>query len=134
MKVAHKLIIALLVAVAGICTPALSEEVCSIVSGAVLIAQDDENTYLGKITASTDSDSIFNKYGTFGSEYSSTSIWNKFSQFGSEFSSHSPFNKFTSTPPMMVKGGKIIGYLSANKTMNSSITPNLLRALCEDDL
>ncbi len=111
-----------------------AEDVCLIVSGAKIIAQDDENTYLGKISNSYDSESIFNEYGTYGSEYSSNSIWNEYSTFGSEYSSYSPFNKYTSTPPMIIKDGKIIGYLSANKSIEASISPNLLKALCEDEL
>lgn len=111
-----------------------ANEVCPIVSGAKLIAQDDKNTYLGEISNSYASESIFNEYGTYGSEYSSDSIWNEYATFGSEYSSYSPFNEYTSTPPMMVKGGKIIGYLTANKNIGASISPNLLKALCESEL
>ncbi len=111
-----------------------AEDGCSIVSGAKLIAQDSENTYLGKISNSYDSESIFNEYGTYGSEYSSNSIWNEYSTFGSEYSSYSPFNEYTSTPPMIIKDGKIIGYLSAIKSIEASISPNLLKALCENKL
>ena len=110
------------------------EEVCSIVTGAVIIAQDDENTFLGKITNTYDIKSIFNDYGTHGSEYSSSSIWNEYGTFGSEYSTFSPFNKYTSTPPMIIKNKKIIGYLSVNKNLRSAISPNLLKALCKDEL
>ena len=113
---------------------AQANEMCSIVNGANLLAQNDENTYLGEITNRYASDSILNEYGTYGSEYSSNSIWNKYSPFGSEYSSYSPFNEYTSTPPMMIKGGKIIGYLTASNSIKASISPNLLKALCEDEL
>ena len=113
---------------------AQANEMCSIVNDAKLLAQNDENTYLGEITNRYASDSILNEYGTYGSEYSSNSIWNKYSIFGSEYSSYSPFNEYTSTPPMMIKGGKIIGYLTVNNSINTSISPNLLKALCEDEL
>lgn len=98
--------------------------------GAVIIAQDDANTYLGKITSPYDSDSIFNEYGTYGSEYSFTSIWNDYSTFGSEYSTYSPFNEYTSTPPMIIKDKRIIGYLTTNKYIQGAISPNLLKALC----
>jgi hypothetical protein len=111
-----------------------AEELCTMVDGTFVIAQDDENTYLGKITNGYDSDSIFNEYGSYGSEYSSSSIWNQYATFGSKYSSYSPFNEYTSTPPMIVKNRKIIGYLSANKNVRSSITPDLLKALCKDEL
>jgi len=111
-----------------------AEEVCDIVKESVLIAQDNKNTYLGKITNSYDSESIFNEYGTYGSEYNSSSIWNQYATFGSEYSSYSANNSYTSTPPMIIKNKKIVGYLSANKSIKSSISPNLLKALCKDDL
>lgn len=113
---------------------AKAEEVCDIVKGAALIAQDDKNTFLGKITNSYGSESIFNEYGTYGSEYNSSSIWNQYATFGSEYSSYSPHNSYTSTPPMIIKNRKILGYLSANKSLRSSISPNLLKALCKDEL
>lgn len=128
-------ILASLVLAFAISAPAqAAEELCSIVSSAVLVAQDDENTYLGKITNSYDSESIFNEYGTYGSEYSSSSIWNKYATFGSEYSSYSPFNEYTSTPPMIIKNRKIIGYLSVNKNLGASVSLNLLSALCKDEL
>ena len=111
-----------------------AQDVCSIVRGAKILAQDSQNTYLGKITNSYDSDSIFNDYGSYGGQYSSTSIWNQYATFGGEYNTYSPFNKYTSTPPMMIKGGKVIGYITANKSIASSITPNMLKALCKDKL
>jgi hypothetical protein len=114
--------------------PAHAQDVCSILNGAVIVAQDSNNTVLGKITNSFDSDSIFNEFGTYGNEFSSNSIWNEFSTFGNEFNPDSPFNEFSSSPPMIIKGGKVVGYLSANKSIRSSISPNLLKALCKDAL
>lgn len=114
--------------------PAHAQDACSILSGSVIVAQDSSNTVLGKITNSFDSDSIFNEFGTYGNEFSSDSIWNEFSTFGNEFGSNSPFNEFSSSPPMIIKGGKVIGYLSANKYIRNSISPNVLKALCEDSL
>lgn len=129
-----KQLVILLLSFATILMNARAEEVCDIVKGSVLIAQNDKNTFLGKIASAYDSDSIFNEYGTYGSEYNSSSIWNQYATFGSEYSAYSPHNSYTSTPPMIIKNKKIIGYLSANKTIKSSITPNLLKALCKDDL
>ena len=114
--------------------PAIAEELCSVVSGAVVIAQDSKNTFLGKITNSFDSQSIFNEFGNYGNEFSSSSIWNSFSEFGNEFNSYSPFNEFSSSPPMIIKNQKILGYLSSNKSVRPAISPNLLKALCKDGL
>ncbi len=113
---------------------AAQSDACQRLSGASIVAQDDENTLLGTISSKFDGKSIFNQFGTYGSEFSGKSIWNQFSQYGSEFSAYSPFNKFSATPPFIVKGGKIIAYLSANKALQGAISPNLLKALCEDEL
>ena len=109
-----------------------AEEICDILNGAVIIGQDSNKTFLGKVTSSYDSQSIFNEFGTYGNEFSSKSIWNEFSTFGNEFNSNSPFNEFSSSPPMLIKNRKILGYLSANKSIKASISPNLLKALCKD--
>ena len=107
-------------------------QLVDILRGAKIIAQDDKNTYLGKLANAYDSDSIFNEYGTYGSEYSSKSIWNEYSTFGSEYSSYSPFNSYTSTPPMIIKNGKVIGYLTTNKAIKASVSPNILKAIKEE--
>ena len=113
---------------------AFAQEICQVLEGAVIVAQDRQNTVLGKITNSFDSDSIFNEFGTYGNEFSSKSIWNEFSTFGNEFNSESPFNEFSTRPPMLIKGGRVVGYLSANSSIEPSISPNLLKALCKDAL
>lgn len=110
--------------------PAAANDLCQIVDGSAIIAQDGKNTYLGKITNSFDSESIFNEFGTYGNEFSSDSIWNDFSTFGNEFNSHSPFNEFSSSPPMIIKNKKVIGYLSANDSIKASVSPNILKAMC----
>jgi len=97
--------------------------------GAKIIGQDNKNTYLGKLSNEFDSESIFNEFGTYGNEFSSSSIWNEFSTFGNEFNSYSPFNEFSSNPPMLIKNGKIIAYLTVNKSIKGAISPNLLKAV-----
>jgi len=102
-----KFIITFILILSLIASLANAEEVCEVVRGAKLIAQDDKNTYLGKITNTYDSESIFNEYGTYGSEYNSVSIWNEYATFGSEYSSYSPHNSYTSTPPMIIKNDRL---------------------------
>ncbi|MCK5594658.1 hypothetical protein KAI19_00595 [bacterium] len=97
--------------------------------GAKIIAQDDKNTYLGKLSNSFDSESVFNEFGKYGNDFSSSSIWNGFSTFGNEFNSYSPFNEFSSKPPILIKNGKIIAYLTVNKSIKGAVSPNLLKAL-----
>lgn len=117
-----------------IVTKLSGESLCTIVNGASLVAQDSGNTFLGKINNSFDSKSIFNEYGTYGNEFSGSSIWNEFSTFGNQYNIYSPFNKYSLTPPMIIKSGKIIGYLTTNKSVRGGISLGLLREMCKDEL
>lgn len=97
--------------------------------GAVVVANDGTGTFLGKISSRYDSNSIFNEYGKYGSKYSSTSIWNPYGQYGSKYSSYSAFNDYTSYPPKIIRGDKIIGYLTTNKHIQGAVNPHSLLAL-----
>jgi len=100
-----------------------------LLKGASVFAQDDKQSYLGKIDNKYNSESIFNEYGTYGNEYSSKSIWNEYSKFGNEYNSLSPFNDYSSSPPMIIKNGKIIGYLTTNEFMQGGISPYILKGI-----
>lgn len=104
-------------------------EIIFLLKGASVFAQDDEQTYLGKIDTEYNSESIFNEYGTYGNEYSSKSIWNEYSEFGNKYNSLSPFNDYSSLPPMIIKNGKIIGYLTTNKFILGAISPYILKGI-----
>jgi hypothetical protein len=108
------------------------DEVIQLLKGAKVFAQDDETTYLGKFSATYDSESIFNEYGLYGSEYNISSIWNEYADFGSPYSDVSAFNKFATKPPVILKNGKVIGYITVNKNINQRISPYILKDLKED--
>ena len=108
-----------------------ANDLCQIINGAVIIAQVEKNTYLGKLRNSFDGDSVFNEFGTYGNEFNNKSIWNEFSTFGNEFNLLSPFNEFSTKPPMIIKDKKIIGYLSVNDTIQGAVSPNILKAICD---
>lgn len=99
----------------------------------MLYAQNDDNTYLGKLTSNEyDTESIFNEFGSFGSEFSQTSIWNEFSTYGSQFSNYSALNDIASKPPVIYLDGEVFGYLTTNSTMSNGISPiGLLEKLKE---
>ena len=81
-----------------------------------------ENKYSG--------DSIFNKYGSHGSKYASDSIWNKYGAYGGKYSADSPFNKYTSSPPMIVSSGSVIGYLTIKKYLQGAVDPIVIAVVC----
>lgn len=104
-------------------------QVAAILKGASIIAQDGKNTFLGKIDNEFVKDSIFNEFSKYGNEFNADSIFNEFGTFGGEFSQFSPFNEFTNKPPMIVKDGKIIGYLTANKAKRGGISVPALMSI-----
>lgn len=99
--------------------------------GAVIVLYDSltkKTKYLGSIEDQFTANSIFNEYGTYGSEYSTDSIWNAYGSYGGKYSTESPFNKFTSTPPMIVKDRETIGYLTVNKFIQGGVPPSWLKS------
>lgn len=85
---------------------------------------NDGKTYLGKLISNKyDTESIFNEYGSYGSEYRVDSIWNEYGQYGSKYSSKSAFNEYASSPPVIVDSNyNFVGYLTANKYKSQGIT------------
>ena len=106
--------------------PLEAQEVCATASGATVIAED--GTYLGKIASEYNVESIFNDYGKYGGKYSGTSIWNEYGRYGGEYSRQSPFNKYSSTPPALIKSGKVIGYLTVAKSHPGAVNPYVLKS------
>jgi len=87
----------------------------------LIVECDDEYVFLGKIAGRYDSDSIFDKYGDYGSKYDSSSIWDKYGDYGSKYSDCSPFDKYSSSPPMILIGDSIVGYLSMNQYAGTTV-------------
>lgn len=99
-----------------------------------LYVDDGDHVYLGCFSCSPyDSNSIWNEYGTYGSEYSSKSIWNEYGNYGSEYSSHSPWNKFSSNAPVIVdKEGGFYGYFTCNEYKSKRFNPDLMDFFCKN--
>ena len=97
-----------------------------------LRAQDEQ--FLGTITSNTfDTNSILNKYGPFGSPYSTTSIFNEYSDYGSRYGSNSVKNPYCATPPKLIIGGRLLGYVTVNPYVSDKIdTETFLYTLRND--
>jgi hypothetical protein len=64
----------------------------------------------------TDLDSLFNRFGTYGSRLSPTSISNRFGPFGGKVAPYSPCNVDSTTPPVIVDDeGNEYGELTLNR-------------------
>ncbi|SDX04394.1 DUF3298 domain-containing protein [Paenibacillus sp. PDC88] len=98
----------------------------------VHIYSNDGETYLGSLSTNTfNSDSIFNQYGTYGSQYSIDSIWNEYGTYGSDYSLDSAFNQYTTTPPIIVYYGKVVGYVTTNQYLKNAVHPDDLLAFAQ---
>lgn len=81
------------------------------------------DVFLGCLCGETESDSVLNKYGEFGSPYRSESIWNHYGDYGSRYRDTSVCYRFASSPPVVVTdGGDFIGYLTIDKSKPGAIT------------
>ena len=94
----------------------------NLLNGSIIIAQDNNNTFLGKISSSYDYQSIFNEYGSFGNKYSTKSIWNQLSIYYT-------FDELSTRPPMIVKNDRIIGYITTNKEIRGGVSPYTIKEL-----
>lgn len=88
----------------------------------------DDGKFLGRLTNQYVADSILNEHGTHGGPYSSDSIWNQYGPYGGRYAPLSPFNPSTSTPPILVKQGKVIAFLTVNKTIRGALNPYIVKS------
>lgn len=109
-------------------------EMCEIVRGAKIIADNADVTYIGSITNPSDEYSIFNESGPFGDKASPLSVWNAMGEFGNPYSQYSVANTWTKTPPVLYNHGKKIGYLTANEEMGPWVKLLDIKDLCRDKL
>ena len=81
-----------------------------------LFGGKDYTVFLGCLTCNKyDGNSIWNKYGKYGSKYSGLSIWNPYGTYGSKYSTYSPWNRYSqSAPGIFDEEHNFYGYFSVN--------------------
>lgn len=95
----------------------------------------EDGAFLGKLNPNGyDQDSIFNEYGSYGSEYSPTSIFNEYGIYGGEYSNLSPFNEYTSSPPKIIANGQFLAYLTVNEYLSPRIDPRQIKQWARENL
>jgi hypothetical protein len=85
--------------------------------GLLVFGGENNKTFLGCLSCpETDLDSLFNRFGTFGSQFAANSILNRFGQFGGKLAPYSPCNVHSTTPPVIVDDdGEDYGELTLNR-------------------
>jgi hypothetical protein len=106
-----------------------AQEACEF-EGAIVIADDYANTYLGTVAGKSDAESLFNKEGDYGSANGLDSVWNTNGTFGNEHSIYSARNPQTPSPPMILKDGRVVAYLTANESIANAISLESLKERC----
>lgn len=92
----------------------------------------NHRTFLGCLCSEFDSDSVLNKYGTFGNPYSSETIWNKYGDYGSRYSDTSVCNRYATNPPVVVtSAGDFMGFLTLDRYKSGAITEPAVLAWLE---
>jgi len=105
-----------------------------LLQGAIIQAQDFDRTYLGVLDfAGGSRESVFNDTGLYGSETGLHSIWNDVGLYGSNVGIYSPWNRLCINPPMLIKEGQVLGYMTVNTLYikRPRIDPSYLRSLAQ---
>lgn len=94
-----------------------------LLEGASVLAYD--NQFLGIFSQNKyDTNSINNRYGTYGNQYNARSIFNSYGTYGSKFSLQSPWNPHSDTPPLIYLNGLFAAYLTQNQFLAPRVDPD----------
>jgi hypothetical protein len=84
-----------------------------------------DGTFLGSLNPNRyDTNSLFNRYGTYGNRYNQLSIFNRYSPYGGSYSEQSPYNPRARRPPEIWSGNKKIAHLTVNTAFKPRVDPN----------
>jgi hypothetical protein len=95
-----------------------------------VVGQD--GAFLGWVSSNRyDSQSICNQYGQYGSPYSAKSVLNQYGQYGSRYSVMGAYNPIAQKPPILVRDGQPIAFLTKNPRLRGGIDPDtFLLSVC----
>ena len=94
-----------------------------------------DGTFLGSLRPDRfDQDSIFSRFGAYGSRYSQTSIYNRYGPYGGRYSGLSPYNSYSTTPPKVYHNGQFMAYLTVNTALKPRIDPDEIMAWAENNV
>ena len=104
---------------------------CKDIDGARIYGSSGEREYLGFLGSRDAKDSVFNTGEDFGSGAVEQSIHNSGGIYGSSDSDYSHANPDASMPPVIVKNGKALFYLSDNFTILGRVSLQSIENACE---
>ncbi|CCN92046.1 exported hypothetical protein [Vibrio nigripulchritudo SFn27] len=91
----------------------------------LLYSGEEHDTFIGCLNCDkSETNSIWNKYGTYGSLYGSQSVWNKHGAYGSKHNVLSPWNQYSTQGPVIVdRQGNSYGKFTTNSHDNQTKIP-----------
>jgi hypothetical protein len=90
----------------------------------IVVGQDGK--FLGTLSQNQyDSNSICNPFGQFGNEFAQ-SIFNRYGNYGGEYSNMGAYNPSAKNPPIIVQNRQIIGIVTKNRQIEGRVDPDLL--------
>lgn len=102
-----------LVALVGVAPAVDAQQLgCADLNGAYIVSREPTPRYLGFFGSRFAGESVMNEFGTYGSRFNSLSVRNTFGTYGSAFSIYSANNAFTLSPPLIVRSGQFLAFLS----------------------
>jgi hypothetical protein len=97
-----------------------------------LFGGPSNDEFMGSLTSHYDSDSVCNRYGTFGSRYNSESIWNRYGK-GSRYDEDSPWNRYGG-PALVDDEGNYYGTFSIGANTEIGRALRALHEQAEGDI
>jgi len=93
----------------------------------IVVAYD--GTFLGVVDSDAyNSDSICNQYGEYGSGYG-IGIFSKYGTYGDRYSETGAYNERSENPPLLIKDGQPIAYVTKNLHFKNRLDPDFLQQM-----
>lgn len=96
---------------------------CSDLDGVKIFSSNEPSTYLGHLGSDSATYSISNPTGVFGPS-SANGVLNALSDFGSPTGSGSAYNPNSTTPPVLIKNGRVLSHITNNTDSSLTLYPN----------
>ncbi len=111
-------------------TPLKSALTCDQLDGASVYSQEEAPIFLGFFGSQFAMRSIYLTAGDHGSSTSTRSMRNKSSSYGSTFGPYSANNTSSTLPPIIVRNGVTLGYVTTNKNLFGGYSLSTIDASC----
>lgn len=93
----------------------------------IVVAYD--GTFLGVVDSNAyNMNSICNQYGKYGSPYG-MGIFNQYGTYGGEYSQIGAYNERAQKPPLLIKDGKPIAFVTKNPNFKNRLDPDFLQQM-----